>query len=145
MYNNRMHKMYLSVAVLILLAGCATAPVYDPIKASTSQTFMLNETGLKAAKPGMTQGEIHALMGQSIVIGYSYAHIKDGRKDGPDATPITIDNPYKTVPVKTAQGDCFAEYYVTVVHQPDGIVSDDEMVPLVFCNGVLTSKGLPKQ
>ncbi len=134
MYNNDMFKRFFCLFIALLICGCATAPEYDSLKAAVKQTFILNEASLKNVRLGMTQDEVHAFMGQSIIVGYSY-------QNSSDAKPITIPNPYKTEHVKTAKGDCVSEYYVTAVHQPDGVVSDDELMPLTFCGGVLAYKG----
>lgn len=135
MYNTPMRRMASYIILIGLLSGCAVTTEYNPIKAATAQTFILNEAALNNVRLGMTQDQVHAFMGQGIVIGYAY------QGSSPDAKPLTINNPYKTAPLKTPQGDCVAEYYVTAVHQPDGIVSDDELMPLIFCNKTLAYKG----
>ena len=127
----------LSVCILLsaLLCGCATTAEYNPVQTSQEQIFILNENELKSVRVGMTQQEAHHLMGRQITIGYTYSD---------SAQPITIPNPYRVKDIKTAQGACTAEYYVTAVHHPNGIVSDDELMPLVFCKGILTAKGSDK-
>lgn len=135
MYNNPMFR-FLFIMTVIFISGCATNPEYNPLQTVSRQTFLLNQSGLNQVKVGMKQAEVHNLMGQEIIIGYSY---QNADPKGPN--PLTIANPYKTSQVKTDKGECTAEYYVTAIHQPDGIVSDDELMPLVFCNGTLTSKG----
>ena len=130
-----MQKVLLVIVLSVFSAGCAITTVYDPVKAATRQTYMLNEASLANVRLGMTQDQVHAFMGQSIIIGYSYQNAESSAK------PLTITNPYKTAPLKTPKGDCVVEYYVTAVHQPDGVVSDDELMPLIFCSNVLTYKG----
>ena len=75
----------------------------------------------------MTQDNVHNVMGQEIVIGYTKQ--SDGYK------PLTIPNPYKVEQVETPQGTYTVEYYVQIVRQPDGIITDDELMPLVFKEG----------
>ena len=123
------------VVCVIFTAGCVSAPVYEPMHAAQTQTLLLNEGALKAVKAGMTADEVHTLMGQTIVIGYS------ARGNGPDYDPLTIPNPYKVEKLTVGTTEYLVEYYVSAVHQPDGKVSDDEIEPLVFKAGVLSGRG----
>lgn len=134
MYNRVMLRSLFILLVPMFLYGCATTEVYNPVKSALEGTYILNGSSLSAIKTGMTQKEVHEIMGQEIVIGYEYQNASAEK-------PITITNPYKTETISTAQGECIVEYYVTSVQHPDGVVSGDEMVPLTFCKGVLTSKG----
>jgi len=52
--------------------------------------------------------------------------------------PLTIVNPYKSEDIKTKDGVYTVEYYVTSVKQSDGVITDDELVPLVFREGVFS-------
>ena len=125
-------RLAIGVFLCALVCGCATVPEYNPVQVSQEQVFMLNGP-LKSLSVGMSRDEAHRRMGEAVVIGYNY--------DNKAAKPITIPNPYKSKDIKTDQGTCTAEYYVTAVRRPDGVVTDEEMTPLVFCNGVLTQKG----
>ena len=135
MYNTRMIKS-LKLAVMVLgLSSCAVNQVYNPIQTATTQSFELNAGALKRVKVGMKVEEVHGIMAEAITIGYTY------QKSSAQGTPITLPNPYKTTEAKSATGNCTVEYYVTGVTIPDGVVSDNELMPLKFCNGVLVSKG----
>jgi len=123
--------------LLLLVCGCVTAPEYDPMRVVQEQVFVLNEPALKGLKLGMSRDEVRRRMGQAIIIGYNY----ENGSSKAAAKPITIANPYKSENIKTAQGTCAAEYYVTALRHPDGVITDDELMPLVFCNGVLAEKG----
>ncbi len=130
-----------SCAVILLVlsaAGCAVSTAYDPLSSPGIQTLLLNEATLKQVTIGMTPDEVHRIMGDELIIGYAY---QDPAVPG-ETKPITIANPYRVAAVKTTKGDCTAEYYVTAVRHPDGVVSDDELLPLVFCKGKLRFKGL---
>ena len=72
-------------------------------------------------------------MGQELVIGYEF--------QSPDYKPLTIPNPYKSEAIKGT--DYFIEYYIEAIRQPDGIVSDNELMPLIFKNGKLIGRGWP--
>jgi hypothetical protein len=117
----------------LILAGCATSPVYNPMQAASSQEILLNESGLKAVQEGMTMDQVHKIMGQEFVIGYEF--------HAPDYKPLTILNPYKSEAIKGT--DYFIEYYIEAIRQPDGIVSDNELMPLIFKNDKLIGRGWP--
>ena len=93
----------------------------------------MNESGFKAVRDGMTIDQVHKIMGQELVIGYAL--------QSPDYKPLTIPNPYKSEAIKGA--GYFIEYYIEAIRQPDGIVSDNELMPLIFKNGKLIGRGWP--
>lgn len=115
----------------LTLAGCATTPAYNPMQRATQQELLLNQSGFKAIQEGMTLDQVHKIMGQELVIGYEY--------QSPNYKPLTVLNPYKTEAVK--EGDYFIEYYLESIRQPDVIVSDNELMPLIFKNGKLVGRG----
>ena len=102
-----MRFIYL-VLFSLIFSGCATTPVYNPM-ATTQQEILLNESGLKAVQDGMTQDQVHGIMGQELVVGYEYK--------APDYKPLSIPNPYKTEAIKGT--NYVIEYYVEAVRQPD--------------------------
>jgi hypothetical protein len=142
-----MSKILSLILVVLFSGGCAVNAVYDPLQSHSSQILLLNESALKQVSVGMTPEEVHNIMGESLIIGYSYQNPLPGEAPAltepktPSEKPLTIANPYRTAQVKTAKGECTAEYYVTSVRVPDGVVSDDELMPLVFCGGKLSFKG----
>lgn len=117
----------------LALAGCASTPVYNPIHAAVSSKLLLNENALKEVQEGMTMDQVHNIMGQELIIGYTPQ--SDRYK------PLTILNPYRIEKIKGT--GYIIEYYVKAIRQPEGIVSDDELMPLVFKDGKLVSRGWP--
>jgi len=113
------------------LAGCATSVVYNPMQVANQQEFLLNESGFKAVQEGMTLDQVHQIMGTQLLIGYTLQESK--------YKPLTIPNPYRSEAVKGT--DYFIEYYIEAIRQPDGIVSDNELMPLIFKNGKLIGRG----
>ena len=132
-----MRKLFFGIFAATLICGCAVNTVYDPVQSSTRGTFILNAAALNNVHAGMKQSQVHDILGQELIIGYAY----QSTGTGTDARPITIANPYKTQVIKTQRGECTVEYYATAVRHPDGIISDDELMPLTFCNGVLCDRG----
>ena len=128
-----MKSFLLYVSFIILLAGCQTAQVYNPIASATGQTFLLNESSLAKVAAGMSQTQVHQMMGDAIVVGYAY--------EAANYKPLTIANPYKTEEIKSKEGLYTVEYYVNAVKESDGVIKDNELVPLVFRENILVAKG----
>ncbi len=121
-----------AVSCCLILSGCASAPTYNPMQATLKQEILLNESGFKALQDGMTRDQVHQIMGEALVVGYKF--------QVPDYKPLTVANPYKTQAVST---DYLIEYYVEAIRQPDGVISDDELMPLVYKDGKLVGRGWP--
>lgn len=122
-------------AVILLssiLAGCVSNPVYNAPQAPAPEVT-LNDSGFKAIQEGMTMTQVHQAMGAALTIGYEFK--------GTAYQPVTVPNPYRTEAVKGT--DYVIEYYIEAVRQPDGVVSDDELMPLVFKDGKLVGRGWP--
>jgi hypothetical protein len=126
-------RFALIILLNLILTGCVTSPVYNPMQAASLPEISLNQDGLKALQDGMTVDEVHKIMGQELVIGYEAQAPAAGYKH------LTVPNPYKSEAIK----DYIIEYYIEAVRHPDGIVSDDELMPLVFENGKLIGRGWP--
>ena len=139
-----MFFLFLLIIPIVLFSGCATNP-YNPVASATNQTFLLNESSLAQIKLGMTQDQVHKIMGNSIVIGYVYQKPLPQDAALPlehsNYKPLTINNPYKVEDIKMKQAAYTIEYYVSKINQSDGIISDDELTPLVFNQGILVGKG----
>jgi hypothetical protein len=117
----------------LCMAGCASNVVYNPMQVATQQELLLNESGFKAIQDGMTLDEVHKIMGTELVIGYKF--------QSPDYKPLTIPNPYRSEAGKDPS--YFIEYYIEAINQPDNIVSDSELMPLIFKDGKLIGRGWP--
>ena len=141
-----MRKLLLVLALAVMSGGCATSPVYNPLAAAKDQIFLLNESSFAAIKAGMKQSQVHQIKGDGIVIGYSYQKpLSDessvSKASSGDYKPLTIPNPYKTEELKLKKGLYTIEYYASSVKQSDGIVNDDELIPLIFRDGILLDQG----
>jgi hypothetical protein len=121
--------IFLSLGV----AGCVSSIVYNPMQVANQQEFLLNESGFKALRDGMTMEQVHQIMGTELVIGYQF--------QSPDYKPLTIPNPYKSEAGKDP--GYFIEYYIESIRQPDGTIHDNELMPLIFKNGLLIGRGWP--
>jgi len=100
---------------------------------ASQQEILLNEDGFKAVQEGQTLDQIHKMMGQALVIGYEF--------QAPGYKPLTIPNPYKSEAIKDT--GYFIEYYIEAIRLPDDIVSNNELMPLIFKDGKLIGRGWP--
>ena len=119
------------IFLFLSLAGCATETIYNPMQVASQQEFLLNESGFKGIQEGMSLDQVHQIMGSQMVIGYTF--------QSPDYKPLTIPNPYKAEAIKGT--DYFIEYYIESIRQPDGIIKDNELMPLIFNKGKLIGRG----
>jgi len=124
-------RFALIVLFSFIVSGCASTPAYNPMQMTSQQELLLNESGFKALANGMTQDQVHKIMGQSLVIGYG--------EENANYKPLTIANPYKTEAIKGT--DYVIEYYIESIRQPDGTVHDNELMPLIFKGGKLGARG----
>jgi len=115
----------------LTFAGCATSVVYNPMQVASQEELLLNESAFKSLQDGMTLEQVHQNMGTALLIGYKF--------QAPDYKPLTIPNPYKSEAIKGT--DYLIEYYIESIRQPDGIVSDNELMPLIFKDGKLIGRG----
>ena len=121
------------IFMLLVLSGCASTPEYNPLHADVDSVLILNDKGLKEVKVGMTLDQVHAVMGQELII-------KDASQEI-GGKPMTISNPYKIEEIK---GTVYkVEYYVRFMRQPEGVISDDDLVPMVFKDGKFIGHGWP--
>ena len=126
-------RFALVVVWSLIVSGCASTPAYNPMQMTSQQELLLNESGFKALQDGMTMDQVHKIMGQDLVIGYG--------EENANYKPLTVANPYKTETIKGT--DYIVEYYIESIRQPDGIVNDNELLPLIFKDGKLSGRGWP--
>jgi len=117
----------------LTLVGCASTAVYNPMQVANTAEILLNQSGFKAVQEGMTLDQVHQIMGQELIIGYT--------AQTPGYKPLTITNPYKSEAIKGS--DIVIEYYIEAIRQPDGIISDNELMPLIFKDSKLIGRGWP--
>ncbi len=123
-------KHVISLLFLILLSsGCASNQPYDPLMSASRQTYLLNESSLAQITNGMSKTQVYKVMGETIIVGYT------------SSKPMTINNPYKTEDIQVKESTYTVEYYVSRINQPDGVVTNDELTPVVFHDGIVIGKG----
>lgn len=128
------HILFLFSAV-ILLGGCANLQEYDSLGSALKGEYLLNESAFASIKTGMPINTVHQLFGETMTVGYTV------NTDNKSYQPQTIPNPYKAELVKGVDGSYAVEYYVARVIVPDGTITDAELTPLIFKDGLLVSIG----
>ena len=111
-----------------MLSGCVGISQYVPAK---------DLTNIKQISVGQDKAEVAQIMREQVTIGYE--------KDEKTKTfnPIVLKNPYRIELIKAGGRSYEVYFYFTAVKQPDDIVSDDELTPLVFDEDRLAGQGWP--
>lgn len=117
----------------LILTGCASTEVYNPMTVASQQELLFNQDGFKAIQDGMTLDQVHKIMGQELIIGYTFTD--------PNYKPLTIPNPYKSEAI--AGTDYVVQYYIDSIREPNGVVGDKDLMPLIFKDGKLVGRGWP--
>jgi hypothetical protein len=110
-----MNKTLILAAAMVSLAACASM---DQVRAH-------NRSQLMKLSPGMTRGEVLAVMGQETVN-------VDGEK---------VTNPYRNESYRAGDQSFEILFYYTDLKARDGAITDDELTPLVLKDGVLDGWG----
>ena len=83
---------------------------------------------------GMSAQEILDIWAKPILIGYE--------RQGKEAfKPILVKNPYRMEVLKNHGLDYEVMYFLVSIEKSDGIVSEEELVPLIFKQKKLIAKG----
>ena len=125
-----------------LLAGCTFQTLTEPPVLGGKGPGLSDPatdsrlTRIGSVRPGMTSREVAAMMGETTIIGYE-------RQDAVSNAyhPVTVANPYHKELLRAADKTYDVFYYFTHIQKADGIISSDELTPLVFENDILIGKG----
>ena len=109
----------------LILSGCAS--VSPPVREMVD---------LRLMQEGMSRQEVKTLLGDKAVTGYDLTNQK---KD--TIIPIIFKNPYREETLKIADKTYEIAYYFTSIKKQDGMISNDELTPLVFENNRLIGRG----
>jgi len=112
-------KKSLLLLLIFFLAGCVTVPVEKTTPRGTANASWLFN--------GMSKKEVMGLLGSEVVIGYE-------RSDDNSGTfiPVIVKNPYRAEILRSPDKQFEVLYYFAEIKQPDDLVTDDELLPLVF-------------
>jgi hypothetical protein len=127
--------------VVVLLTGCAvttvtSSPDHAVVETRTAGHVFPSEDAIRKLLMGVSREEALALIGRTATVGYE---LKEGAAD--EYQPVTEPNPYRSQQITKGKGVYQVDYYLTRINQADGMVSDDELTPLVFEDNKLIGKG----
>ena len=109
----------------LILSGCASV--------SSSVREMVD---LRSIHEGMSRQEVKNVLGEKVTTGYDLTNQK---KD--TVTAIILKNPHRQENLKIDGKTYQIEYYFTSIKKQDGILTNDELTPLVFENDRLIGQG----
>ena len=126
------------LSILLCIAATSCVSVNEQ-RSSISETSVEQRklvADLHKIKTGMSLQEVKAVLSDKLLIGY--------RIEGSPQklNPITIEQPYKEEDLTKGDSTYKVLYYYNTVIKPDDIVTDEELMPLIFENGYLIGKGL---
>lgn len=130
-----MYKNILWFLCLFLL-GCVTIASGPQRSSSKWKRPSIALTNIEKVQIGMTYGEVAGIMGDAISIGYKASDALEGAYE-----EILIKNPYDEEVLEGSQAQYRIVCYFTHIRKADGIVTDDELTPLVFQENQLIGKG----
>ncbi len=133
-----MNKAFLLLS-LVFLAGCVVTTQEASLPTISETTALRNEKGLTnigKVYVGMTFSEVKTVMGNVTTIGYEKSPLNTSGNEA-----ITIKNPYREETLDIKGKQYLVAYYFINVLKSDEMVSDDELIPLVFLNDYLVGKG----
>jgi hypothetical protein len=115
--------------VLLLIIACG-----PPMIELMEQARMENRQKLVRLSIGMTKAEVFEVMGTKTMVLTSTADLEtEVRK---------INNPYRVESAKDTLGQTYEIlFYYTDLKKADGVISDDELTPLVIKDGKLIGWG----
>lgn len=129
-----MNKYFVCIFSLIF-AGCVSVSE----ESSPLDSVLLKKnslTNIEMVNVGMSYKEVTAILGASVRVGYQQSD------QGPMVfEPINLKQPTRAEILNTQGKNYEVLYYFTGIHKADGMISDDELTPLIFQDQKLVGKG----
>ncbi len=134
-------RRYRVLSLCLLISGCVSVTTLpDRTFSSATKTGLTAQdrplTRIDSVRAGMTHSDAAAVMGEKVTIGYEQSDAFQGAY-----IPLTIIHPYRKEFFQRQNKTYDVFYYFTRINQADGVVSEDELTPLVFEKDVLVGKG----
>ena len=112
-----------------LCAGCATVP-------AAYHKELVSSNKINQVSPGVSPEEVKAILGAQVVTGYEVVGAVSK-----EIKPITISNPYRSETLAIAGKSYVVDYYFVAIKHPDDVITDDELVPMIYQEKKLIGKG----
>ena len=125
-------KKYFVFLLSFIVCGCVTMTASEEDLTSEKRIHLVNFNGLQK---GMTSQEVLSVLKKNSFLGYE---IKEGSTT---FSAIEIQGPYRQETLEKTGHVYTVLYYLNSILQPDGIVADDELMPLIFKDDQLVDKG----
>ena len=132
-------KRIIFILCCFSVAGCTFQTLSEPPVLGGKGTRAAQDsrlTRINSVRVGMTSREVAATMGEKTTIGYERPEAASNAYH-----PVTVNNPYHKEFLRTAEKTYDIFYYFSQIQRADGIISSDELTPLVFENDILIGKG----
>ena len=128
------------IVLVFLISGCAVVAV-NPSQTSAGSSNAIEHTfssaeAIRKLMPGISREEAIALIGRTVTTGYE---LKEGSTS--EYQPVTMNNPSRSQKITKGNNAYEVDYYLIYIRRADGVVSDDELTPLVFQDNKLIGKG----
>ena len=118
-------KKYSLVILFLFSAGCTVV----------TRPSVRQMTNVADVTLGSSRQQVKGAVEGEVVIGYEKSDNASGT-----FVPIKLKNPVRVEYLESAGKKYEVDYYFSQIKQADGDITDDELTPLVFQNGVLISK-----
>ncbi|MBN1870112.1 MAG: DUF3192 domain-containing protein [Candidatus Omnitrophica bacterium] len=112
--------------ILLFMAGCVAATSAPEFYSRDWERPSIAMTNIDKVQLGMTSEEVEAIMGDTLDVGYRTGD-SEGVYEG-----LVVKNPYYDEIIGTEEAQYRIVYYFTHIKKADGIVTSDELTPLVF-------------
>lgn len=129
----------LPILICLLLVGCISISdeevildTMTEVPKGTTRRFI----SLRQIRKGMTRKEVASILSDKVVVGYELIEPISGQYK-----PIVVNNPYRSEAVKRGSASYHVDYYLEKIKIQDSIVSDEELMPLVFRDDKLVGEG----
>jgi len=130
-----MKNLIILIIGYMLLSGCVSLEISNENEGSpylpTTKQCIFNKI-----KTGMSLQEVQEILNSNEnIIGYK-------KKSNTETfEKIVIKNPYRSEFIYSGDDQYLINYYFTGVKNPDGIISDEELIPVIFKDKIVIGKG----
>jgi len=83
----------------------------------------------------MSRQEVEVILKDELLIGYQISNPEK-------LEPITLAQPYREEVFSKEGKEYHVLYYYNTIMRPDGLIAEDELMPLIFEGDRLAGKGL---
>lgn len=124
----------LMCVMMLTLVGCVSVNREPVNRYGDWNEKRKNLTAIDQVHIGMDDTQVRELMKDKLVIGYHRVGMSA-------AEELTLPQPYKTTRLVTDSGTYDIHFYITKIHKADGIISQEELTPVIFLEHKLVGIG----